>query len=344
MSTYYSNRQLMSYDRNKFPFRFIIGARGIGKTYSMQNLTCNLYHDVKLDNYDPNNVDDLFLWIRLTNRSIENMKGKVLDSKLQDKHNIVPAMESNRIYYNGRHMGDIVALADAPVIKGGVWNWQRYKYVIIDEFQREKRERRTFDVVYNLRSILESITRFTTRLKEGYDLPYVIFMGNTVDEATDLLYAFDFLPMKHGMYKLRSKNAIIEYSPNGAKYDELQRRNPLRVLSSGDDFTFGERQLRNRINVMDYRMIGHRRYIAHLHITDYITFEVWQAQKGFIYISKGLQINKYNNTHYVLHKYASNKGTMYSIEFHKLIRKNYENNNIYFDKRITGMIFMQNIV
>lgn len=344
MNNYYSNRKLMSYDRNLFPFRFIIGARGIGKTYSMQNLLCNLYHKVKHLESNPWNVDDLFLYLRLTKRQIENLDNNVLDSKLEKKHNIKAEKVGHKIYYNGRHMGDALAIADSPVHKGGNWQWRRYKYVIIDEFQRERRERRTFDINYNLRSLLESVTRFSTRLKEGYDLPIVIMMGNTVDEATDLLYAFDFMPLEHGMYVLRNKHAIIEYSANGAKYDAIQRRNPLRVLNTGDDFTFGERRLEQRMKVRDWRNVGHLKYIAHLHITEYIRLEVWQAQAGFIYISKGLQTRKYHNRNFVIAKYAANKGTSYNIDFHKLIRQNYENDNIVFDKRITGVVFEQNLV
>ena len=334
----------MSYDRNIYPFRFIIGARGIGKTYSMQNMLCNFYHKVKDIPNNPNNVDDKFLWIRLTRRAIDRMSDRLLDPKLERKHNIKPELKGSKIYYNGREMGDLLALADAPVIKGGNWEWQRYKYIIIDEFQRERKERRTFDIVYNLRSALESITRFTTRIKEGYDYPYIIFMGNTVDEATDVLYQFDFMPIKHGIYKLKKHGAIIEYAANSKLYDEIARKNPLRVLSQGDDFTFGERQLKNRFKVMDWQHVGHLKYIAHLHITDYITFEVWRSQMGFIYISRGLQTRKYHNKHFVLDKFGANKGTMYSIDFHKLIRRSYENDNIVFDKRITAVVFERNLV
>lgn len=337
----------MSYDRNLFPYRGLIGARGIGKSYSMQNMIARFYQRVRHMLDDPNNVDDLFIWSRLTMNALKNMAENVLDSKIQRKYNIKAEMVSRGSYYefyfNDRLMGLGLALQNAPIYKGGVWQWQRFKYYLLDEFQREKKERRTFDIVYNLRSILESVTRFTTRLEEGYDLPYVIFMGNTVDEATDLLFMFDFMPMKFGMYKLPKSHAIIEFASNSARYDAIQKKNPLKVLSKGDDFTFGERKLKVRDKIIDWRNTGERKYLGHIQMTDYITFEVWSFHKG-IYVSHGLKTAKFENKKFTLHRLAGNKGTYYSVDFHKIIRKYYENNQIYFDKRITASIFNNNVV
>lgn len=346
---YYSNRKIMSYDRNDYPYKWIIGARGVGKTFSSQNLMCNHYHDIKHFPSDPSNVDDLFLLLRLTDAALANALTNILDSKLQKKHNIIPkAIQHDKyysIYFNGRLVGHGMSLQNAPHYKGGTWNWQRYKYVFLDEFQRERRERRTFDVVYNLRSILESVTRFSTRLKEGLDLPHVIGTANTIDEATDILFQFDFMPLKYGIYKLKKKFAIIEYIEDGKAYQRLQKRNPLRVLGADDDFTFGERRISIRDNIIDPLKTGGRRYIGHLQITDYIRFEVWQIQKGnHIYISSGLPTAKWQNRNYTLARLAANRGTTYSVDFHKLIRKNYELNNIAFDKNITAKIFNMNVV
>lgn len=347
-SKYYSIRELMSYDRNLYTFRLIIGARGIGKSYSIQNLFCNFYHKVKHIPEDPNNIDDLFIMARLTNRAVDNMVDRILDSKLIKKHKIIPSVvteeKRRKIYFNDRHMGDIISLADAPVIKGGSWEWQRYKYVFLDEFQREKNEKRMFNVDYNLRSILESMCRFSTRLNSGMDLPIVLGAANTVDEATDLLYAFDFMPINFGMYKLRAKNAIIHYAANSAEYDAIQRRNPLRHLARLDDFTFGERKLKDELRVINPENVGHKKFIAFLHLTPYVRLEVWQSQKGYLYVTKDHPTRKNVSTHFVIHKWGANRGAIYSLDFHMLIRKHYESNNIAFDKRITAVVFNQHLV
>lgn len=346
-SGFYSNRVLMSYDRNKYPYRFAIGSRGRGKSYAFSNLLANHYHRVKHLEDDVNGIDDMFVWVRLTFASLKNMAENVIDSKLQKKHNIQPRMISKgdyyEIYFNDKLVGHGMSLDRAPKYKGGVWNWLRYKYFILDEFQREQRERRTFNIVYNLRSLLESVGRFSTRMQEGHDYPYVIFMGNTVDEATDLLFAFDFMPLQHGMYKLPAKMAIIEYFPDGDLYTEHQKINPLGVLREDSDHTFGEKKLKVRDKVIAWNYTGERRYLGHLQINAYIRFEMWTFNKG-LYVSNGIKTAKFENKTFTLRKLEANKGTYYSIDIHKIVRQYHDLNKIYFDKRLTASIFNSNIV
>ena len=62
--------------------------------------------------------------------------------------------------------------------------------IAIDEFEREKGERNTFDIVYALVNQLENIVRSTKgRMK-------IFFMGNTLEEASDILCSFNFIPEK----------------------------------------------------------------------------------------------------------------------------------------------------
>ena len=62
--------------------------------------------------------------------------------------------------------------------------------IAVDEFEREKGERNTFDILYALVNQLENIVRSTkNRMK-------IFFMGNTLEEASDILCAFNFIPEK----------------------------------------------------------------------------------------------------------------------------------------------------
>lgn len=345
--TYYNNRVLMSFDRNLFPYRLIIGRRSFGKTYSFKNMLCNFYHKVK--HLPEGQEEDLFVWSRLTDSAIGKLANEFLEDSLEKKHNIKATTIQKKgyaeVYFNGRLMGHLVALQHGPIIKGGTWQHKRYKYFILDEFQRERKERRTFDIVYNLRSVLESMTRFKERIKDGRKYPYVIMMGNTVDEATDILYSFDFLPMEYGVHILKKKNIIIEYGKASDAYVEMERRDPLRHLNVGNDLTSEEIRFEDKMNVLDPLNTGARTYVGHLAITNYITLEVWRVQKNnSLYISRGLETNKFQNRTYTLHRLAANQGTIYTVDFHKLIRRYYNNNNIYFDKRITASIFTSNVV
>lgn len=88
--------------------------------------------------------------------------------------------------------------------------------IACDEFEREKGEKRNFDILYALTNQLENVVRST---KEHVR---VFFMGNTLEEASDVLCAFNFIPEEFGIYKLKKKRAIIHYIPPSDVY--LQRR------------------------------------------------------------------------------------------------------------------------
>ena len=91
-----------------------------------------------------------------------------------------------------------------------------YYNICLDEMNREMNERKTFDIVYAFTNQLENLVRSTKqRLR-------VICIGNTLEEASDILCAFNFLPEEFGRYKLKKKRAVIEYIEPSQKY--LDRR------------------------------------------------------------------------------------------------------------------------
>ena len=63
-------------------------------------------------------------------------------------------------------------------------------HIAVDEFEREKGEKNTFNIVYALVNQLENMVRSTKeRIK-------IFLMGNTLEEASDILCAFNFIPEK----------------------------------------------------------------------------------------------------------------------------------------------------
>lgn len=88
--------------------------------------------------------------------------------------------------------------------------------IAIDEFEREKGEKNTFDITYSLVNQLENLVRSTKeRIK-------IFFLGNTLEDASDILCAFNYIPEEFGIYKLKSKRAVIEYIEPSESY--LKRR------------------------------------------------------------------------------------------------------------------------
>ena len=86
----------------------------------------------------------------------------------------------------------------------------------VDEFEREKGEKNTFDITYSLVNQLENLIRSTK------DRVRIFFLGNTLEDASDILCAFNFIPENFGIYKLKSKRCVIEYIEPSEAY--LKRR------------------------------------------------------------------------------------------------------------------------
>ena len=87
--------------------------------------------------------------------------------------------------------------------------------IVLDEFQLEQGERRTsFDILYNFIGSIENIARTT---KSNIR---VFIIGNTLEEASSILKAFEFLPEKFGRYYLKSKRCVIDYIENSEEYDK----------------------------------------------------------------------------------------------------------------------------
>lgn len=106
-----------------------------------------------------------------------------------------------------------------------------YYNICLDEMNREKNEKKSFDIVYAFVNQLENLVRSTK------DRVRVICIGNTLEEASDLLCAFNFVPDSWGRYKLKSKRAVIDYIEPSEKYLE-RRKGTIADIVSPNSSTF----------------------------------------------------------------------------------------------------------
>lgn len=213
-------------------FYILLGGREAGKSYSV---TC-LFVDQFVNKGIP------FVWIRLTEEQsrklLQNNAEKLVDPDLRRKYKLDLVTNANNVYMvtrrsepdkNGKTkvlekklMARVFCLSTFYKDKGSLFdkdflNDKNMHYnIAIDEFEREKGERNTFDITYALVNQLENIVRSTKeRLK-------IFFLGNTLEEASDILCAFEFIPEVWGTYKLKKKRAVIEFIEPSAEY--LERR------------------------------------------------------------------------------------------------------------------------
>lgn len=185
-----------------------------------------------------------FYWCRLTEAAAKNLtsngadkfidpdlKRRYLgeDTKLETKKNTIYTYKLHEWYgpKGGYHKEKqdyaefctILSCSTFYNTKGVGYFDNEYKgeyCIVLDEMNREESEKNNFDIVYNFVNLIENIARSTkTKIK-------VIMIGNTLDEASDILCAFNFLPDGFGRFKLKSKRCVIDYIMPNEAY--LERR------------------------------------------------------------------------------------------------------------------------
>ena len=214
-------------------FYYLLGGREAGKSYSVMKWVTNR----KLKH--PDNVK--FYWFRLTEASqkklLNNGANDFIDPDLKRKFNLKTCTNGNSVYtyqeekyidkngdektkkINKKEFCRVMACSTFYNDKGVGYFDNEYKgeYIcVLDEMNREQSERNTFDIVYAFVNQLENVLRSTkTKVK-------IIMIGNTLEEASDLLTALNFIPDGFGRYKLKRKKAVVDYIKPNEKY--LARR------------------------------------------------------------------------------------------------------------------------
>lgn len=224
-------------------FYFLLGGREAGKSYATTEFFIRQWRKYKRP----------FYWMRLTETSasklLTNNAEKLIDPDLKRKYNLDIATKGDGVYEVKRDdkgkivektlMGRVMALSTFYNDKGsGLFDKDflndpnMYYNICLDEMNREKNEKKSFDIVYAFVNQLENLIRSTK------DRVRVICIGNTLEEASDLLCAFNFVPDTWGRYKLKSKRAVIDYIEPSEKYLTRRKGTVADILaSSSSTFT-----------------------------------------------------------------------------------------------------------
>lgn len=224
---WYSLRSLIGNDWAIF--FFMLGGREAGKSYATTDFFCRQWR----------RYGRPFYWMRLSETSakklLTNNAEKLIDPDLRRKYNLDLITNAGNVYEVTKRdkktgkikekklMARVLALATFYNDKGsGLFDKdfledpKMFYNICLDEMNRELNEKKTFDILYAFTNQLENLVRSTKqRLR-------VLCIGNTLEEASDLLCAFDFIPEEFGRFKLKSKRAVIDYIEPSEKY--LTRR------------------------------------------------------------------------------------------------------------------------
>ena len=112
---------------------------------------------------------------------------------------------------------------------------------------RELSEKNTFDIVYNFVNLIENTIRSTKNNVK------IVMIGNTLEESSDILAAFNFLPETFGRYKLKSKRLVVDYIKPNEAYKERRKGTAADILS-GDSSTFTNEVVIDRSLLVNKRL------------------------------------------------------------------------------------------
>ena len=231
-SQWYNLRPILGHF-NYAIFACLIGGREVGKSYSVTNFFVDQWKNKGIP----------FTWLRLTETAarklLQNNAEKLVDPDLRRKYDLDLITSGNNVYEvtkrtapdkNGKTkilekklMARVYALSTFYNDKGSIFdkdflNDPNMRYnVAIDEFEREKGEKNTFDILYSLVNQLENLLRSTKeRVK-------VFFLGNCLEDASEILCAFNFIPESFGIFKLKSKRCVIHNIAPTEEYKERRK-------------------------------------------------------------------------------------------------------------------------
>lgn len=299
-------------------FFYLLGGREAGKSYAAMRWATNR----KLKN--PDKVK--FYWFRLTETQqkslLTNGAGDLIDPDLKRKYNLKTTTKGNIVYTyqeettvnrNGKETTKKVNLQEFCRVmacstfyndKGRGYFDNEYdgEYIIIlDEMNREQNEKNSFDIVYAFVNQLENVVRSTPVNVR------VILIGNTLEEASDLLSALNFIPDGWGRFKLVKNRQTLykfmnEYKAAKTPYERIQ------ITKKYEDEDFGKRAVVDYIKPNENYKARRKNALANALMGDASTFT------NEIEIDRSLLVNKRKrHTPYQIIKFNKSRDTWFTL-------------------------------
>lgn len=209
-------------------FFVIVGGRDTGKSYSLSEFLCIQKKHLKdqCKNY----------WLRISETSTKamlvNKASKLIDPDLQRKYDLELTTKASSVFNHGEPFMEVLPLSGFAKSKGVAFydkDFTGWYNIVLDEFQLEQGEKRTsFDILYNFIGMLENLVRATKSHVR------VFLVGNTLEEASTILKAFNFLPEKFGRFYLKSKSCVIDNLEPTEEYLKSIKGSLADILGGGD--------------------------------------------------------------------------------------------------------------
>lgn len=250
-------------------FYAILGGRMTGKSYALLDYLINQKRKKK-------DMVKLY-WMRISETStkfmLANKAEKLVDPDLVRKYDMSLSTKGMNVYNHGEMFMQVMPLSAMGKLKGNAFYDKDYEgeyLIVLDEFQLEQGEKRTsFDILYNFIGMIENIAR-TTKSKIR-----IFLVGNTLEEASSILKAFNFLPEGFGRFYLKRKRCIIDNIEPTEEYIKDRKGSAASILG-GDEMSNYSNELKKDLSMISKQRLYNPQYIIKFGKTKADQFIVWE--------------------------------------------------------------------
>lgn len=325
LARYYNLNSILGNDWAMF--YVIVGARKTGKSYSVTDFLCRQkqrYGD-ECKNY----------WMRISDLStkamLSNKADKLVDPDLKRKYNLDLTTKGMDVYNHKKQFMTVAPLSSFGKLKGVGFYDKDFKgqyNIVLDEFQLEQGEKRTsFDILYNFIGMCENIAR-TTKSKIR-----IFLLGNTLEEASTVLKAFNFIPEKFGRFYLRSKRCVIDNIEPTGEYLE-DRKGSIADILGGEDMS----NFTNKIE-KDKSLINKGRVGKPVRIIKF-----WKEEKGwYTWFTNDNTIRRYKGEKVPIIAMRPYLDSSFNREFKVTVIELFDARQFKFDSLITMQYFQDEL-
>lgn len=326
---YYSLSYIMSFVG--FCIFLIIGARGIGKTFSIKK------HIIKDFIYKGRQ----FVIIRDTKDACEELakdNGATFFGDVCQKVNAFKKLQIEVkdfvIYINGNEGGRIMPLSLFYKFKGNAY--PNVYNIFWDEFIPENCQRYLGNRARQFVNTIQTIGR--TRKD------YRIFLtANALDIGNDILELFNFNIKTFGIYKNKKKQAILHYAPNNPQFDKATEESIAGKIVSGTflDATINKNEFEGgNIQIFEKRKPCDIYGIYYNSEND--CFRLYKAKDDVIYyVCKDINANSYNYMRYVFNYSQVDTIKQYATKEDKeFLKRIYEMKQVQFESQFLANVYV----
>lgn len=251
-------------------FYAILGGRMTGKSYAVIKYICNR----KRKNGDKVKA----YWLRISEMSTKqlliNKAEKLVDPDLCRQYKLSLSTKGMEVYDHGKQLISVMPLSSFGKLKGVAFYDKDFdgEYIIVlDEFQLEQGERRTsFDILYNFIGMVENIAR-TTKSKIR-----IILIGNTLEESSSILKAFNFLPEGFGRFYLKRRKCVIDNIEPTEEYLKDRKGSAADILG-GNEMSNYTNELKKDLSMICKDRLHNPQYLIKFGKTKDKIYIVWSG-------------------------------------------------------------------